>query len=69
MPTILRDIYKQNTNELRNFKTEKDEVQVISKFLIKMIHFLSYDAYKNNIDMDFIKWSWSYSTLQTICNE
>ena len=54
MSTIIHDLYKEITHDLRNLKPSKDEDQVVVDNLLKMIHCLSYDVYNNNIDMDFL---------------
>ena len=54
MPTIIQNLYEEITKELGNFKTDKDEDQVVINVSFKTIHCLSYDPNNNNnIDMDF----------------
>ena len=35
MPTVIKDLYDQITNELKNLKTDEDKDQVINNNLIK----------------------------------
>ena len=44
MPTIIQGLYEETANELKNLKTDKDEVQDNINNLLKMIHCLSYDV-------------------------
>ena len=53
MPTIIKDLYEEITNELRNLGTDKNVDQVIINKLLKMIRYLMYDIFYKNIDVTF----------------
>ena len=53
MPTKIINLFEEVTNDLRDLKIEKDKYQVIIKNLIKMIHCVNFNVYRNNIDMGF----------------
>ena len=55
MRTIRQDWREEIPSEKRNLKTDKDEDQIFFGKLLKMIHFSSYDVYKNNVYMDLLK--------------
>ena len=55
MPTIIRDLYEEITNELRNLKTDKDKDKVNINIFLKMIHCSSYNVYIINNNWTFKK--------------
>ena len=54
MTTIIQPLYEEITNDLRTLKSDKDKDRVIFINLLQMFHFLIYDVYNINIDMEFL---------------
>ena len=54
MPTIIKKLYKELTNQLIHLKTDKDEDKDFIDNFLKTIRYLSYCVYNKNIDMRFL---------------